>query len=82
MATAAFRAGNALPVEERVRLRIETDKKLAGIRIEVWPGEKEGEVRLRGVVPGAESRTRIVGIAESTSGVESVVNELAVPEGK
>ena len=79
---AAFRAGDALPVEERVRLRIETDKKLAGIRIEVWPGEKEGEVRLRGVVPGAESRTRIVGIAESTSGVESVVNELAVPEGK
>ena len=79
---AAFRAGDALPVEERVRLRIETDKRLAGVRVEVWPGEKEGQVRLRGTLPGSEWRTRIVGIAESTTGVESVVNELAVPEGK
>ena len=78
----AFRAGDALPVEERVRLRIETDKKLEGIRIEVWPGDKEGHIRLRGVIPGAEVRSRIIGIAESTSGVESVTNELAVPEGK
>src|SRR5437016_482191 len=79
---AAFRAGDALPVEERVRLRIETDKKLAGVRVDVWPGEKEGQIRLRGIVTGAEIRSRIMGIAESTSGVESVVNELAVPEGK
>ena len=79
---AAFRAGDALPVEERVRLRIETDKKLAGVRVDVWPGEKEGQIRLRGIVTGADIRSRIMGIAESTSGVESVVNELAVPEGK
>jgi len=78
----AFRAGDALPVEERVRLRIETDKRLVGVRIEVWPGEKEGQVKLRGVVPGSDYRTRIAAIAESTSGVDSVLNELAVPEGK
>lgn len=79
---AAFRAGDALPVEERVRMRVEMDKKLEGIRIDVWPGDKPGQVRLRGTVPGSEWRTRIAGIAESTTGVESVVNELAVPEGK
>lgn len=79
---AAFRAGDALPVEERVRLRIETDKRLSGIRIEVWPGDQAGQIRLRGAVPGSDYRTRIVGIAESTSGVDAVVNELAVPEGK
>lgn len=79
---AAFRAGDALPVEERVRMRVEMDKKLEGIRIDVWPGDKPGQVRLRGTVPGSEWRTRIAAIAESTTGVESVMNELAVPEGK
>ncbi len=79
---AALRAGDALPIEERVRFRVDMDQRLAGVRIDVWPGEKVGQVRLRGIVPSVEARTRIMGIAESTTGVESVVNELAVPESK
>jgi hypothetical protein len=77
---AAFRAGDALPVEERVRIRIETDKQLEGIRVEVWPGEKTGVIKLRGVVPGQDWKNRAGSIASSTVGVDTVVNELAIPE--
>jgi ribosomal protein L31E len=79
---AAFRAGDALPVEERVRLRIETDRQMKGIRVEVWPGEQEGTVKLRGIVPGLEWKTRAGEIARSTIGVEQVINELAMTEAK
>jgi hypothetical protein len=79
---AAFRAGDALPVEERVRLRIETDRAMAGIRVDVWPGETDGTVKLRGIVPGLEWKTRAGEIARSTVGVDQVVNELAMTEAK
>lgn len=79
---AAFRAGDALPVEERVRLRIETDRQLAGIRVDVMPGEQPGSIRLRGIVPGLEWKTRAGEIARSTTGVDQVQNDLAMTEVK
>lgn len=79
---AAFRAGDALPVEERVRVRIQTDKAMAGADVTVAAAEKAGEVRLRGVVQSSSQKARAVELANATSGVDAVVEELAVPEGK
>lgn len=80
---AAFRAGDALPVEERVRVRIQTDKAMAGADVAVAAApDAAGEVRLRGVVQTGAQKARAVELANATSGVEKVVEELAVPEGK
>jgi hypothetical protein len=76
---AAFRAGDALPVEERVRVRIQTDKQMAGADVTVTPTAAVGEVRLRGVVQTDDQKQRAVELAEGTAGVEKVIAELAVP---
>jgi hypothetical protein len=76
----AFHPGDALPVEEKVRLRIHTDKAMGGADIRVVPGESAGEVKLRGVVPSRDQWKRAGELAEATAGVQKVVNELAVPE--
>lgn len=77
---AVFRAGDALPVEERVRVRIHTDKQMAGADVTVSPTPTAGEVRLRGVVQTGAQKQRAIELAEGTAGVETVVEELAVPE--
>lgn len=77
---AAFRAGDALPVEERVRVRIQTDKAMDGADVTVVAMPAAGEVRLKGIVKDAGQRTRAVELANGTSGVASVINDLAVPE--
>ena len=79
---AAFRPGDALPVEERVRVRIQTDKTMAGAEVSVGATENVGEVRLRGIVRGTAQRARAIELAMGTTGVEAVVEELAIPEGK
>jgi BON domain len=79
---AAFRAGDALPVEERVRVRIRTDKLMAGSNVTVAIAVKSGEVRLSGVVQNGAQRARAIELASGTTGVESVFEELAVSEGK
>jgi hypothetical protein len=76
----AFRPGDVLPVEEKVRLRIRTDKAMDGADVTVAAGSAAGEVRLRGVVRNPDQAQRAVRLAEGTVGVEKVVNELAVPE--
>jgi osmotically-inducible protein OsmY len=76
---AAFEPGNALPVEEKVRLRIITDKAMAGAEVRVLPGATAGEVRLQGVVPTAGHRSRADALATETAGVTAVRNELATP---
>jgi hypothetical protein len=76
----AFRAGDALPVEEKVRLRIHTDKAMNGADVTVLTGASAGEVKLRGIVPNRAQWKRAGELAEATAGVENVVNELAVPE--
>ena len=76
----AFKPGDSLPVEEKVRIRIRADKKMGGADVTVAPGATAGEVKLRGVV-AADVQKRLAGeLAEGTAGVEKVVNEIAVPE--
>lgn len=76
----AFRAGDALPVEEKVRLRVHTDKQMDGADVTVASGTAAGEVRLRGVVKDATQSQRAAQLAGETVGVAKVLNELAVPE--
>ncbi len=77
---AALRVGDALSVEETVRVRIATDQRMVGADVWVAPGRDPGEVRLRGVVKDAEQSGRAVKLAEATVGVEKVTSELAIPE--
>lgn len=77
---AALRIGDALGVEERVRVRIRTDKRMTGTDVYAVPGSATGEVRLRGLATNADQARLAVVIAESTTGVEKVVSEIAVPE--
>lgn len=66
-------------VDARVAARIRWDRTLAGLPIEVQG--TSGQVQLRGQVRTAEQRQRAVELAESTSGVEKVADELEiVPE--
>jgi hypothetical protein len=64
-------------VLNRVGKRIDWDKKMAGstMRIEVQPG---GVVVLQGSVPTEAARLRAVDLVENTTGVTSVVDQLAV----
>ena len=74
---AATKTGPLLPIEDRVRLRFQTDKALEGATITVVA---EGtSVRLRGEVSNALVRARAVELAQTTSGVEKVTNELVEP---
>ena len=57
--------------------RLAADKRLANIAITVVV--EGGALKLRGVVPDAKTRALIVSLAENTTGVEQVVDELAVP---
>ena len=75
----AFKPGDVLPIEERVRIRIRTDKQIEG-DVTVVPGTQPGEVKLRGIVGNQTQVNRVVELAEGTTGVEKVVNELAIPE--
>ncbi len=77
---AAFRAGDALPIEERVRLRIRTDKQMVGADVAVAGTANPGEVRLRGVVKTGVQKARAVELAAGTTGVDAVIDELAIPE--
>lgn len=74
---AATKTGELLPIEDRVRLRFQTDKALEGANITVIA---EGNaVRLRGEVGNALVRARAVELAQTTCGVEKVTNELVEP---
>jgi hyperosmotically inducible protein len=65
------------PLDGRVKARLNTDKKLEGVDFAV---SAEGdEVKLRGIVPNSASRRRAIELAENTTGVSKVVDELAVP---
>lgn len=75
----AFRRGLPDDPAGRVKGRLETDRRLAGLPFTITA---EGErVTLRGVVPDAAARKRAVSLAENTIGVAEVVDELAVPAG-
>lgn len=63
--------------EDAVRARLAADKRFAGVDIKVTADG--GAITLRGVVPDARVKRLAVGVAQNTVGVETVVDELAVP---
>ena len=65
-------------LEDRVKARLDTDKRLTGQEFTITADG--ATIKLQGVVPDASARKRAVAIAENTVGVETVVDELAVPE--
>lgn len=75
-----FKIGDRFPLEERVRLRIQSEKSLAGIEIDVLPGNAPGEVRVRGIVANTTVARKALEIAANTIGVDKVIDEVAVPE--
>lgn len=75
----AFRRGLPDRVEDRVKARLETDRRFVGVAFTITA---DGEtVTLRGVVPDAALKRRAVTVAENTVGVAAVTDELAVPAG-
>lgn len=65
-------------LKEHVRNRLLHDKELTGITVEIL--EEEGVVTLDGEVGAEAQKERAVGIAESTVGVEKVVDQLRIRE--
>jgi osmotically-inducible protein OsmY len=61
----------------RVALRLGWDKSLGGADVRV-SSPSPGVVRLQGAVADVEQRRRAVNLAETTQGVEKVVDELTV----
>ena len=61
----------------RVSVRLRWDKALAGAAIQV-KSDRPGVVRLEGTVADAAQQQRAKELAESTQGVEQVINELTV----
>jgi len=63
--------------EDAVKSRLAADKRLAGVEVNVT---SEGTtVKLRGVMPDANTRKVAVSLAVNTAGVDAVEDELAVP---
>ncbi len=68
-------------LDSRVALRLHWDQDLEGANITVAPAGA-GVVRLTGNVTNLEQRRRAVALAQSTAGVEKVLDELRVGEGE
>lgn len=64
--------------DDAVRARFSADKRLTGLNITVVA--EGGTIKLRGVVPDTKTRKVVLNLAENTTGVEQVVDELAMPE--
>ena len=65
-------------LDDRVKARLETDRRFEGVAFAVTSDGTT--VKLGGVVPDAAARKAAVELAATTTGVEKVVDELAVPE--
>ena len=65
------------PVDGRVAARLRWDRALAALRLEV--SSEGGVVTLRGTVQDLAQRRRAVELAESTTGVQRVVDALDLP---
>ncbi len=64
--------------EDAVKARLNADKRLTGLNLSV--ASEGNTITLRGVVPDTTTRKIVMGLAENTTGVEQVVDELAMPE--
>jgi len=67
-------------VPERVQQRLANDKLLATLKIDVQA--VGANVELRGAVEREEQKRRAIELAESTRGVERVIDSLQMPEAK
>jgi hyperosmotically inducible protein len=65
-------------IDARVASRLRWDKELADTRLQVEA--ETGTVTLKGKVENLAQRQRAVALAESTTGVEKVIDELKLPE--
>lgn len=74
----AFRRELPTRPEDAVRSRLAADARLVGVDVTV--SGDGGTVKLRGVMPDARARKVALSLAENTTGVERVVDELAVPD--
>ena len=70
---------NTTPLDARVLWRIRWDKSLAGADIQV-DSPMGGVVHLRGVVNDLTRQRRALELAESTEGVDRVINELGLKQ--
>jgi osmotically-inducible protein OsmY len=68
--------GDTTP-ESRVFLRLHWDKMLAGLHVRVTATDP-GVVRLEGTVASFDQRSRAVGLAHTTEGVQEVIDALTV----
>ncbi len=75
---ASFHAGDALPIEERVRMRIHTDKDLEGAEVTAHATETAGQITLKGIITSARQKARAIELAERTAGVTCVIDEMAM----
>jgi hypothetical protein len=64
--------------DSRVALRLRWDKSLAGLDLKVTSAGP-GVVRLEGKVAAPEQRQRAVNLAETTEGVDKVLDEMTAP---
>ncbi len=69
--------GDETSLDARVSIRLRWDKNLADMPIQV--SSKGAVVELKGAVRDLDQRRRAVEIAESTAGVEKVVDALETP---
>jgi len=67
-----------MPVADRVRVRIKTDKLMDGATVGA-SATADGKVTLTGEVKSADQRLRAVELAQSTAGVTSVENKITEP---
>lgn len=72
--------GTLTSVDERVRVRLRTDAALDSTRITV--SAEGGVVKLGGKADTSAQRERAVQLAQTTTGVTKVDQEIAVPVGK
>lgn len=70
---------NAVPLENRVKLRLRWDNALTAATIQVDALGKD-VVRLRGTMANVRQRQRAVELAGTTVGVKKVVDEMAAEE--
>jgi len=68
-------------LDAKVSARLRWDKQLEGATIQVG-AVGGGAVKLSGTVPGIEARQRAVQLANSTSGVTKVIDELTEAGGR
>jgi osmotically-inducible protein OsmY len=72
--------GTLTAVDDRVRARLRTDAALDGARITV--DAANGVVKLGGKAETSAQRERAVQLAQTTTGVTKVEQEIAVPDGR